>query len=72
MIKNRTYHNMMIVVNKIQAKGWNFDESVEMAKRIFDEYEAHPMGLSIEARIKQILTTEEWEAELELMKSSEF
>lgn len=64
-IKNRTYHNMMIVVRKIQNKGWDFDESVRLAKNIFDEFENHPLGLSINARINQILTKEEFEKELQ-------
>lgn len=62
-IKNRTYRNMMIIIKRIQAKGWSFDESVETARRIFDQYEAHPMGLSVEALTNQIITKAEWEAE---------
>lgn len=62
-MKNLTYRNLMIVIKKLQNKGWSFDESEKMARRIFAQYEAYPMGLSIEAQIKQILTKEEWEAE---------
>jgi hypothetical protein len=63
-IKNLTYHNLMVVIKKIQDKGWSFSEAEQSARRIFAEYEAHPMGLSIQARINQILTKEEWEAEM--------
>lgn len=62
-MKNMTYRNLMIVIKKLQNKGWSFEESEKMARRIFAQYEACPMGLSIEAQIKQILTKEEWEAE---------
>ena len=62
-IKNRTYRNMMIVVNRIQKKGWSFEEAVRLARGIFDQHEAHPMGLSIEAMTDQIVTVQEWEEE---------
>ena len=62
-IKNRTYRNMMTVIKKIQAKGWDFKESERMARRIFDQIEAWPEGLSVQAQINQILTREQWEAE---------
>ena len=58
MIKNRTYRNIMIVINKIQQKGYEFDEAEKMAKSIFDEFEARPFGMSIEERIRRILSKE--------------
>lgn len=63
MMKNRTYRNMMIVINRIQKKGWSFEEAVETARRIFDQFEAHPLGLSIEALTNQVISREEWETE---------
>ena len=62
-MKNLTYHNLMIVIRKLQKKGWSFEESEKMARRIFAQFEACPMGMSIEAQINQIQTKEEWEAE---------
>lgn len=59
-IKNLTYHNMMIVIHKIQKKGYSFSESERLAKQIFSEFLARPLGMSINARINQILTKEEW------------
>ena len=61
MIKNRTYRNVMIVINKIQQKGYEFDEAEKMAKTIFDEFEARPLGMSIEERVRRILPKEEEE-----------
>ena len=61
MIKNRTYRNVMIVINKIQRKGYEFDEAEKMAKTIFDEFEARPLGMSIEERVRRILPKEEEE-----------
>ena len=62
-MKNMTYHNLMIVIRKIQQKGWSFEEAEKSARRIFAQYEAYPMGLSINAQIDQLMTKEEWEAE---------
>ena len=52
-IKNLTYHNFMIVMRKIEKKGYTAQEAEKMTRRIFEEY--NPAGLSIEARIKMIL-----------------
>ena len=44
-----------------KAKGYNKEEAEKMAQTIFDEYEACPAGLSIEARLDNIITKEAWE-----------
>lgn len=62
-IRNCTYRNMMIIVNRIQRKGWDFDESVRLARGIFAHFEACPNGLSVEQLERQIITVEEWKAE---------
>jgi hypothetical protein len=62
-MKNMTYHNLMIVIRKIQQKGWSFEEAEKSARRIFAQYEAWPMGLSINAQIDQLMTKDEWEAQ---------
>ena len=63
MIKNLTYHNLMVVINKLMAKGWNREESEKMARNMFAEFKARPLGMSIEERIRRTLTREEWEEE---------
>ena len=63
-MKHMTYRNLMIVIHKIQAKGWSFDESERMARNIFSEFSARPLGMSIEERINRIMTRQEWEAQL--------
>ena len=60
-MKNMTYHNLMTVIKKIQAKGWNFQEAESIARRIFQQYEACPMGLSIEEQVRRQCTKQEWE-----------
>ena len=60
-IKNLTYHNLMVVIHKIEAKGYSFEEAKPIARMIFEEYT--PQGLSIEERVRRILTKEEWEAQ---------
>ena len=63
MIKNLTYRNLMIVIKRIQAKGYDFEESERLARHVFDEFAARPQGMSIEERVRRILTKEEWERE---------
>ena len=63
MMKNLTYYNLMVVIRKIQAKGYDFETSKRLARGVFDEFAACPQGLSIEERVRRILTREEWERE---------
>ncbi len=63
MMKNLTYRNLMIVIKRIQAKGYDFEESERLARHVFEEFQAHPQGMSIEERVRRILTKEEWERE---------
>jgi hypothetical protein len=60
-MRNLTYRNLMAVIRKIEAKGWSFEEAEKMARTIFAEY--RPEGLSIEERVRRVLTKEEWEKE---------
>ena len=61
MIKNLTYYNLMVVVHKIEKKGYTQEEALPIARRIFAEYS--PFGLSINALVDRVLTKEEWEEE---------
>ena len=61
MTKNLTYRNLVAGIRKIEKKGYSFEEAERMARRIFAEY--RPGGLSIEERIRRILTREEYERE---------
>lgn len=63
MMKNLTYYNLMVVIRKIQAKGYDFETSKRLARGVFDEFAACPQGLSIKERVRRILTREEWERE---------
>ena len=62
-MRNLTYHNLMAVIRKIEAKGWSFEEAEGMARHMFAEFEAMPEGLSIEERVRRTLTKEERERE---------
>ena len=62
-MKNLTYYNLMVVIRKIQAKGYDFETSKRQARGVFDEFAACPQGLSIEERVRRILTKEEFERE---------
>ena len=63
-MKNLTYRNLMAVIKKIEAKGYSFEEAERMARRIFEDFKAQPLGLSIESRVDMILTKAEWEAQM--------
>ena len=62
-MKNMTYQNLMTVIKRIQAKGYDFEESERLARDVFEAFQAAPGGLSIEERVRRILTKEEWERE---------
>ena len=62
-MKNMTYHNLMAVIHKIEGKGYDFETSERLARNIFSEFAATPQGLSIEERVRRILTKGEWEAQ---------
>ena len=62
-MKNMTYRNLMAVIHRIEAKGYEFNEAEQMARHIFDEFAARPQGMSIEERVRRILTREEFEAQ---------
>ena len=57
-IKNKTYRNFMIVMKRIQNKGYGFEEAEQMTHRIFDQFEAWPNGLSVEALTDMIVRKE--------------
>lgn len=63
-VKNLTYRNLMVVIHKIEAKGYDFETSKRLTQDIFTEFQASPQGLSIEERVRRILSKEEWEAQL--------
>ena len=62
-MRNLTYRNLMTVIKQIQAKGYDFEESEWLARNIFAEFESRPLGMSIEERVRRVLTKEEWEKE---------
>lgn len=54
-IKRKTYHNFMRVMRMIQAKGYDAEEAERMTHRIFEQYDAHPDGLSVLAMVEMIV-----------------
>lgn len=54
-IKTKTYNNFMRVVRMIQKKGYDFEESVKVTRKIFDQYEAYPDGLSVLKMVDMIV-----------------
>ncbi len=69
-IRKLTYYNLMVVIRKIMAKGYTMEEAEPVARNIFAEYEACPNGISIETRVGQVLTKEEWLKECAEYKES--
>lgn len=64
-IKNRTYRNFMIIMNRILDKGYDRQEAEKITRRIFDEYELNPNGLSVNALEARIIPAAEWRLEYE-------
>ena len=62
-IKSLTHHNLMALIHKIEAKGYDFPEAERLARSIFNEFAARPQGMSIEERVRRILIKEEFEAQ---------
>lgn len=58
MIKNLTYHNLMIVIHKLMKKGYTMAEAELIAKGIFAAY--YPGGMSIEQRVNQVLSKDKY------------
>lgn len=57
-MKRKTYNNVMKAINMIEKKGYNFDESSEIALMIFDEHENDVMP--IEWYIDKVISKEEF------------
>ena len=53
-IKTRTYYNFLRVMRMIEAKGYDAQEAERVTRRIFDQYEAFPQGLSVLALVNMI------------------
>ena len=47
-MRRLTYRNLMTVIRRIEAKGYDFQESERLARHIFAEFEARPQGMRIE------------------------
>lgn len=62
-MRNLTYRNLMTVIMRIQAKGYDQPEAEQLARSVFAEFLSCPQGMSIEERVRRILTKEEWERE---------
>lgn len=62
-MRDLTYRNLIAVIHKIESKGYDFEEFKRLARGVFAGLQNHPQGLSIEKRVRQILTKEEWEKE---------
>ena len=68
-MKRKTYNNVLKAAKLIMKKGYEENESLEMAVKIFDEMEALNNGMSIEWRISQIIPKSEWEAQYKEVKA---
>lgn len=57
-MKRKTYNNVLKAIKLIEKKGYDFDESSEIALRIFDEHENDVMP--IEWYIDKVISKEEF------------
>lgn len=63
MIKNLTYRNFLIIMNRIMRKGYNKKEAESITRGIFSMKEANPNGVSIEMLEGMIIRKEDYDAE---------
>jgi hypothetical protein len=62
-MKKKTYHNFLIVRNKLMTeKGYDPRTAEDLAHRIFENYKANP-GQTVKMQYDRILTKEEFEAQ---------
>lgn len=62
-MKKKTYNNVVKASRLIIKKGYEKQEALEMAVKIFDELEALNNGMTAEWKISQIIPKSEWEAQ---------
>jgi hypothetical protein len=62
-VNERSESKMTSIIKAIMKKGWDNDEAILIAERIFRQYESNVMGLSIQTMVKRQPTKAEWEAE---------
>ena len=62
-MRNLTNRNLMEVIWKIQTKSYEQPEAERLTRSVFAEFLSCPQDMSIEERVRQILTKEEWEKE---------
>lgn len=63
-MKRKTYNNILKAIKLIENKGYNFQESSEIALKVFEQHENDIM--SIEFYIDKICEKEQFEKETEL------
>ena len=63
-MKRKTYNNVLKAIKLIENKGYNFQESSEIALKVFEQHENDIM--SIEFYIDKICEKEQFEKETEL------
>lgn len=70
-IKNLTYRNFIIVMNKIIAKGWDEKTAEGLARKVFDNYytDKGRGDRSVEWFINLIMTKEEYEIQQKMLSA---
>ena len=60
-IKRLTYKNLVYVIRRLQAKGYDFAEAEDLARKLFANF--NPNGLSMDDMIDEVMTKEEYKKE---------
>ncbi len=68
-MKRKTYNNVLKAGKLIQKKGYEKNESLDMAIKIFDKMEQLNNGMPAEWFIGRIVDKETWKRESELYRS---
>ena len=60
-MRNQTYRNVMILMKRLQEKGYDFEESRDLAFKCFENSAGNNKGMKPEQFEQMILTKKEWE-----------
>lgn len=62
-MRNQTYRNVMILIKRLQKKGYNLEESKELAFKCFENSAGNNNGMRPEQFEQMILSKEDWETQ---------
>ena len=59
-MKRKTYNNVMRAIKIVQAKGYEFNEAIEIALKCFDNMEQAHNGMPAEWWLDKVISADEY------------